>query len=216
MTRIVEGRRMRPAVAVLAVLALAGWTGASCGPRAPAPAAGAPAAPATPALTPASACAPAAGPLAPGTRADVLAGEFRLTLVASRGAQAGRSASGRLTLRPYGDRPAPVAAAAGVRYPLFGGTDVDLAAVGALALGEVRPVEAARPGVLVLEWTHAGVQQITLRLGADTNQGGAQRFDGTYMALTVTTMSADGFAGTWESGAGGPQAGGHFCAERMR
>ncbi len=208
---------MRPVAAVLAVLALAGWTGASCGPRVPAPAAtAAPPAPAAAAATTASACAPAAGPLAPGARADALAGEFRLTLVAARGAQAGRSASGRLTLRPYGSRPAPATAAAGVRYPLFGGTDVDLAAVGALALGEVRPVEAARPGVLVLEWSQAGAQQITLRLGADANQGGAQRFDGTYMALMVTTVSAGGFAGTWESGAGAPLAGGHFCAERTR
>jgi hypothetical protein len=217
MTTIVDGRRMRPAAVVLAVLALAGWTGASCGPRAPAPAASAapPASPA-PAVTAGGACAPTAGPLAPGARADGLAGEFRLTLVATHGAQAGQSASGPLTLRPYGTRPAPAGAAAGVRYPLFGGTDVDLAAVGALALGEVRPVEAARPGVLVLEWTQAGVQQITLRLGADANQGGAQRFDGTYMALTVSTVSADGFAGTWESGAGQPVAGGHFCAERMR
>lgn len=217
MTRIVDGRRMRPAAAVLAVLALAGWTGASCGPRAPAPAATAtPPAPAAPAVTAASACAPAAGPLAAGAQADALAGEFRLTLVASRGARAGRSASGQLTLRPYGSRPAPVAAAAGVRYPLFGGTDVDLAAVGALALGEVGPVEAARPGVLVLEWAHDGVRQITLRLGADANVGGAQRFDGTYMALTVTTVSAAGFAGTWESGAGEPVSGGHFCAVRTR
>lgn len=217
MMRIVEGRRMRPAAAVLAVLALAGWSGVSCGPRAPASAASAaPSAPAAPAVTAASACAPQAGPLASGARADALAGEFRLTLVASRGTRAGRSASGRLTLLPYGSRPAPVAAAAGVRYPLFGGTDVDLAAVGALALGEVRPVEAARPGVLVLEWTHAGAQQITLRLGADANQGGAQRFDGTYMALTVTAVSAEGFAGTWESGAGEPLSGGHFCADRMR
>jgi hypothetical protein len=209
--RMTGGRRMRPVAAALAVLALAGWTGASCGRRAPAPAA-----PAAPAVTAAAVCAPAAGPLAAGTRADALAGEFRLTLVAARGAQAGQSSSGGLTLRPYGSHPVPVPAAEGVRYPLFGGTDVDLAAVGALALGDVRPVDAARPGVLALEWSQAGARQITLRLGADANQGGAQRFDGTYTALTVTAVSADGFAGTWQSGAGAPLAGGHFCAERTR
>lgn len=193
---------MRPAAAVLAVLASAGWTAASCGPRPPAPAS--------------APCAPAAGPLAAGARADALAGDFRLTLVASRGPQAGQSVSGRLTLRPFGSRPVPVPAAPGVRYPLFGGTEVDLAAVGALALGEVRPADAARPGVLVMEWAQSGVQQITLRLGADANQGGSQRFDGTYTALTVTAVSPDGFAGTWESGAGEPVAGGHFCAEATR
>lgn len=209
--RMVDKRRMRPASAMLAVLVLAGWSGVACGPGAPVPPA-----PAVAAVTVAAACAPAAGPLPAGARAEALAGEFRLTLAATRGAQAGRSASGQLTLRPYGSRPAPVAAAEGVRYPLFGGTQVDLAAVGAQALGAVHPVDEARPGVLVLEWSQAGVPQVMLRLGADANQGGAQRFDGTYMALTVAAMSSDGFAGTWESGAGQPLAGGYFCAERIR
>jgi len=202
------GRRLRPALAVVAGFALTGWAAGSCPGRTPAPAAAS------------ASCAPVEGPLAAGARADSLAGEFRLTLVAGRGARSGQSTSGRLTLRRYGSRPAPVAAAAGVRYPLFGGAEVDLAAIGALALGDVRRADAARPGVLGMEWARAGAsaetRDITLRLGADANQGGAQRFDGTYMALAVTSVSPGGFYGTWESGAGQPQAGGYFCAERAR
>jgi hypothetical protein len=198
-------RRLRPAAVLLGVLVLAGAAGQSCRGAAPAPAAGVP-------------CAPVAGPLAAGARADGLAGEFRLTLVAERGAQAGASVSGALTLRAYGGRPAPVPASAGVRYPLFGGTDVRLDAVGAVSAGETGRADAARPGVLVMEWPRpdapAGTHNLTLRLGADANQGGQQRFDGAYMALTVTSIAADRFAGTWESGAGQPRAGGHFCAER--
>jgi hypothetical protein len=195
--------RLRPAAAVLAVFALAGWAGQSCRGRPSVPAADV-------------ACAPVDGPLAAGTRADALAGEFRLTMVAVRGARAGQSAAGRLTLRPYGSRPAPVPASATARYPLFGGTDVELAAVGAVAPGEVGRADAARPGVLVMEWSREGSQQVTLRLGADANAGGSPRFDGSYTALTVTAASPQRFAGTWESGAGEPQAGGYFCADRTR
>jgi hypothetical protein len=35
------------------------------------------------------------------------------------------------------------------------------------------------------------------------------------MALQVKALSADRFSGTWSSGAGMPQAAGHFCAERV-
>ena len=197
------GRRLRPALALLAVLGLAGWAG-ECPRRAPAPA---------------SACEPAEGELAAGARGEALAGAFRLTLVATRGPQAGASAVGTLRLQPFGARPAPFPAAEGVRYPLFGGTEVDLAEVGAVAAGEARRADAARPGVLVLEWARAGApagaNEITLRLGADANHGDRQRFDGAYTALSLTALSAEGFRGRWESGANQPVAGGYFCAERI-
>ena len=202
-TRFAGGRRLRPAAVLLGVFALAGWAG-ECPGRTPAPAS--------------AACAPVEGALAAGARADAMAGEFRLTLVSARGARAGGSTSGRLTLRPYGDRPAPMPASAGVRYPLYGGTDVEVEAVGGVAAGPAERADAARPGVLVMEWPRpnapAGTHEITLRLGADANQGGEPRFDGAYMALAVTSLAADRFAGTWESGAGEPQAAGYFCAER--
>jgi hypothetical protein len=199
-------RRARPAAAVLAAFALGGWAAASCGGRPPAP------------VDAAAACAQVEGPLAADARAEALAGEFRLTLVAARGARTGESVSGRLTLRPFGGRPVPVPAAAGTRYPFYGGADVAVDAVGAVTPGEVAPADAARPGVLVMEWSRqdapAASRQITLRLGADANQGSQVRFDGAFLALSVTSISADGFAGTWESGAGEPQAGGWFCAQR--
>lgn len=190
---------LRPGVALMAALGLAGWAG-NCPGRTPAPAA--------------AACAPVQGTLAAGARADGLAGEFRLTLTA----QSGRSATGTLRLQSFGTRPVPVAASAGVRYPLFGGTDVDLAAVGAVSPGAVDRADVARPGVLVMEWPRpdapAGSNEIMLRLGADANQGGAPRFDGAFTSLTVTSVTANRFAGRWESAGGDQRASGYFCADR--
>jgi hypothetical protein len=199
MTRLARG----PGLALLG--GLVGWAGGSCPGRAPVPA-GAP-------------CAPVEGALAAGTRAEALAGEYRLTLASTRGPAAGGSTAGTLRLRAYGARPAPVPASAGVRYPLFGAADVDLAAVGAQSAGAVDADDAARPGVLGMEWPRAdapaGTHEITLRLGADANHGDRLRFDGTFMALHVAALSADGFAGHWESGGGDQQAAGYFCAERI-
>lgn len=196
-------RPVRPLFTLLAVPALAGWTAACPGGT---PAAAAP-------------CPPVEGELAPGARADVLEGEFRLTLVATRGPAAGASTTGTLRLEAFGGRPGPVPAQPGVRVPLFGGTDVDLAAVGAIAPGAIGEADPARPGVLVLEWPRpgapAGTNEVTLRLGADANRGGELRFDGAYMALSVAALSPGRFAGSWRSGGGDHQAGGHFCAERI-
>ena len=196
-----NGRRLRPALALAGVFALAGW--GACPGRSPAPAA--------------VPCEATEGELAAGARADALAGAFRLTLVATRGARVDESASGDLRLQPFGGRPVPLPAAEGVRYALFGGADVEIDGVGAVSRGPVDVADAARPGVLAMEWTNAsaGTKEITLRFGSDANHGTQVPFDGAYLALKVRAVSADGFAGTWESGAGQPQAGGHFCAVRI-
>jgi hypothetical protein len=181
--------------ALAATLGLAGW---ACPGRAPAPAA----------LVP---CAPVEGALAASARADALAGDFRLTLAATRGSHAGRSTEGTLRVRPFGNRPPSVAAAAGVRYPLFGGTDVSLDSVGAVAPGAIDWADPAGPGVLVIE----SPRQIMLRLGVDANRAGNPRFDGAFTALTVTAIEAGRFTGTWQSGGGDQQASGYFCADRL-
>jgi hypothetical protein len=198
---------LAPGLVLGTALALAGWSAASCSGGAPVPAVSA------------APCAPAAGELPAGARADSLAGEFRLTLVAASGPAAGRSVEGRLRLRPFGATPPPVAAAAGVAYPLFGGTDVALATVGAIAPGDVKRDDPAAPGVLAMQWRRADVPagrgEITLRMGADANRGDALRFDGTRMALFLTSISPARFAGRWESGGGEQRAGGYFCAVRV-
>lgn len=198
---------VRPALVMVAALGAAGWAGGSCRAPDPAPA---PAAPA---------CAPVEGGAMAGARAEVLAGEFRLTLAATRGPRAGSSTSGTLRLQPFGAAPAPVPATDGVRHPLFGGTSVRLDAVGAEAPGAVAPADPSRPGVLVMEWQRpgapAGTPQVMLRLGADANEAGPPRFDGAFTALTVTALAPERFAGTWESGGGDAQAGGYFCADRI-
>ncbi|HEV7590184.1 MAG TPA: hypothetical protein VGO40_18845, partial [Longimicrobium sp.] len=71
------GSRRPPRALLLAALGLAGWGPPACAGRAPVPAA---------ADAP---CAAVEGSLPAGATADGLAGEFRLTLVATRGARAG-------------------------------------------------------------------------------------------------------------------------------
>jgi hypothetical protein len=193
-------RRLRPAALAALVMGAA-----ACAAGTPGPAA--------------APCAPVDGVLPAGARADVLAGRFRLTMTATGGQQTGQSATGTLRLEAFGGQPLPVPAAPGVRYPLFGGADVDVARVGAFAVGDVRRADPAAPGVLVMEYPRAnapaGTSDIMLRLGADSNQRGQQRFDGAFLALVVRSANADGFAGTWESGAGQPQSSGYFCAQRI-
>lgn len=157
------------------------------------------------------------GELPAGARAQELAGDFTLSLVATGGPMAGRSTAGRLRLRGFGTTPPPVPVTPGARYPLFGGTEVSLAAVGAISPGDVRRDNPAAPGVLAIEWDRQSPPrtEITLRMGADANQGDRLRFDGTSMALHVTSIAPNRFAGRWQSSGGELRAGGHFCADRV-
>lgn len=186
-------------------LSLAASLAAACGGRVPGAS-----------LAPPS-CEPVPGELAAGVQADALAGSWELTLVATSGPRLGDTVSGSLRLRPYGTRPAPLSIP-GVRYPLFGTADVDLAAVGAVAPGELGSDDPQAPGVLVLEWPRpgasAGTNEVVLRLGAEGNREERLRFDGTSMALFVDRVDEDRFAGRWRSGAGEELAAGHFCARR--
>lgn len=172
---------------------------------------------AQPSVAPAP-CAPVHGQLAAGASAGGLAGEYRLTLVATQGPRAGRSVAGRLRLAAYAR---PVQDAGGVRYPLHGSAAIALDSVGALAPGDIGAANPARPGVRLIEWQRGGGTQpaprpqVTLRLGADANGAETGRIEGTHMALFVDSLSPGGFAGRWDSGAEGRRAGGHFCAERV-
>lgn len=165
-------------------------------------------------------CAPVSG--SPSARADAaaLVGVFRLTLVASAGHRSGRSVGGQLQLALIGDttgRPRRVATAY-AKEILYGSASIALDSVGALAPGSIQSADPKRPGVLVIDWSHdsAGVslREITLRFGAQANEGGPQPFDGTHMGLFVRAVSETGFSGNWDSGTPDVNARGHFCAER--
>jgi hypothetical protein len=171
-----------------------------------------------PAVAPVAAtlpCTATQGELAAGARAAALAGEYRLSLVATSGARAGSTAAGALRLRGFGAARPPVPAAAGASFPLFGGTTVPLAEVGAIAPGDVARDDAAAPGVLAIESEQGGRRDILLRLGVDANQNTPPRFDGSRMVLFVTSVAPTRFAGRWESGGGNVRSGGHFCADRV-
>jgi hypothetical protein len=129
--------------------------------------------------------------------AKKLSGNYRLTLVATSGAQSGRSTSGSLTL---GSR--------------AGHAAIDLGAVGAVAPGDIGSTDAARPGVLVVLPNASAPSPIVLRFGADANTADHQLFDGSHMALFVADATAHGITGRWTSGIDARSAVGYFCAAR--
>ena len=169
-------------------------------------------------------CAPPTSELTSTASTEGMAGEYRLRLVATSGPKTGSAANGKLTLQPqrgqlrYRARPGGVPDSS-VVHPLYGSTDVDLAAVDAVLVGSTTSSDSTRPGVLVVE-RHARPGQapladIVLRLGSEANQRERQRVDGGYTALRVRQMSPVGFSGTWASGIKAEQSAGYFCAERV-
>jgi hypothetical protein len=166
--------------------------------------------PAQPAVAPAP-CAPVQATLAAGARAGRLAGEYRLTLVATRGARAGRGAAGRLRLSPYTH---PVEMGGGARSPLYGTAALVLDSVGATAPGDIGSASVERPGVRVIE-SSVPRPQVTLRFGANANGPATGQIEGAHLALFVDSIAPSGFFGRWDSGTPEQRSGGHFCAERV-
>jgi hypothetical protein len=184
-------------VLAAALLAAAAVTGCG-GHRAGAAASGAPA-PACEAVRP-----------DPGSliRVDGLEGAYRLVVVAESGPAAGRSVEGELGLI--------ASDSAGV--PFRGWTEAPVGLLGATVPGDAASRDPAAPGVLVLVGPASpgadGPAPVTLRLGSYANSAGPPRFDGSYAALHVREIAADGFSGEWSSGVAGPQVEGRFCAIR--
>jgi hypothetical protein len=155
--------------------------------------------------------------------ASGLAGEYRLRLTATSGANTGQAAEGGLRLRAVADSAAREIVILGMRdttsrAALAGTTDVDPTAIGATRTGSLTAESPDAPGVLVIERrpvrADAGTE-IVLRFGADANRRGVVRYDGGYFALNVRAIEPDGFTGTWSSGSGISSANGYFCAERV-
>ena len=164
---------------------------------------------ARPAAEPAAdACSAPAGELARAASAAGLAGEYQVRLTATHGPRSGAVARGRLLLQPRQDslqlaEPLPGVRDTTTRYPLAGSLDIDPAALGAAATGDLGSADALAPGVLVIERHPLAADRpasIMLRLGAEANRRGRARFDGGYFALTVRRLDPDRFAGSWSSG----------------
>jgi hypothetical protein len=135
----------------------------------------------------------------------------------------GSAVEGRLKLQPQLDSLRYRARLGGVIdstvwHPLYGSTEVDLAAVDAVLVGSTSSLDPEQPGVLAVERHERAGQtpraEIVMRLGSDANRRDRQRVDGGYTALRVRRVSAEGFAGTWGSGVTGERAAGYFCATR--
>lgn len=150
------------------------------------------------------------------------AGTWRLVLVADEGDAAGTEQEASMTLMEHeGDmrtvvgfdgQPMPNWSA-----PLYGTTDLDLEALGALRMGGLDSTDPAAPGVGVYESRSPDGSRpasIVLRLGSDANRRGDDvAIDGGTSVLRVLRVGEDGFAGTWRSQVNAQTvAAGWFCA----
>jgi hypothetical protein len=168
-------------------------------------------------------CAPVTADLPLSSTSAGLEGEYQLRLVATSGAKTGTAVEGTLTLQSqpealrYQTRPGG-APDTTVSHPLYGSTDLDLAAVDAVSVGSTTSTDPMQPGVLVVERYSASRQArpatITIRLGSEANRRDRQRFDGGYTALRVRQVGPGRLAGSWSSGVTAESAAGYFCATR--
>lgn len=161
------------------------------------------------------ACAPVTATTDSTMDAGGLGGEFRVRLVASSGARRGETTGGRLQLMPQDSANRRLqlpdgSSSATYTLPFYGTAAIDFAAVGAVIPGDPESGDPESPGVLVIE----SPGRVLLRVGSDANRRGVRRFDGAYTVLQVQQVTDQGFAGTWRSGLGPDQSGGHFCATR--
>ena len=143
-------------------------------------------------------------------------GDFVLTMVATAGPQAGRSATGRLSLVPQDSALQSVESAT---QPLRGTASIGLESVGAVRMGRLAATAPEAPGVAVYEQRSAdGTPTVLLRFGEQSNARGPQAFDAGHTTAYVRRITPDGFAGGWSSSAGSvfpPRAAdGFFCAVR--
>ena len=148
---------------------------------------------------------------------DSLAGDWRLTLVATTGPSAGRVAQGLVALRSQEeslrrvDRPGP----ATVMVPAVGSTDLPVEEVGAVRMGDLGSADPRQPGVSI--WVSRGADggvSAVLRIGQQEIGTARQPFDAGYTVLYVRRVTGAGFAGGWASGITDEAASGHFCAVR--
>ncbi len=158
-------------------------------------------------------CTPVSSRLRADATLSGRAGRYRLTLVEVVNGANARSVQGALTLRR---QPPGLDSLGAASTPLYGFTDVNLRAVGAYRVGDPASKDPQAPGVLVLESNRAGQRRILLRLGADANRRDAMLFDGAYTVLEVHEIAADGFAGSWRSGARLSRTKGYFCARSIK
>jgi len=163
-----------------------------------------------------AACEPVSGALAADASVGAMAGDFRLTVVATRGAAAGQVAAASLHLE-MSPEPLPMAGARDVRMELLGTTDLAPESVGAVNLGGLNQSDPSAPGVGVVVQRVAGSPpSVTIRVGSAGTRRDVLQFDGGYFALFVARLDGRGFAGSWRSALPGEsQAGGHFCAVRV-
>ena len=158
------------------------------------------------------ACAPVATPSSD-VAATGLVGEYTVRLIATSGAKEGAATGGHLALMEQDSAYRSLQRSDGsvdttFSFPLHGTAELDFAAVGATVPGDPRSTDPLSPGVLAIQRPGG----VLLRVGSEANRRGVRRYDGGYTVLEVQQVDGQGFAGTWRSGLGLEESGGHFCA----
>ncbi len=146
-----------------------------------------------------------------------MAGDFAFTMIATVGAQAGQSVTGRLSLQPQDSALVQVERAS---QPLRGTAEIALEQVGAVPMGDLGARDPTAPGVAVYEQRApgSGMPTVVVRLGSFSNGRGPAAFDAGHTTLYVRRISREGFRGGWASTTGSRyprrESQGYFCAER--
>jgi hypothetical protein len=165
------------------------------------------------------ACAAVEETLSRSASSEAFAGQYDLTMVATTGDSAGRTARGTLILHAHEGDMRVYRGPGGrvdttVTLSQYGTTDITPETVGAVRMGSLDSMDPNRPGVLVIERRTDEAPSIIIRLGSQSNERGVFAFDAGFTALTVHSLSENGFAGSWRSGVRGPEVEGYFCAVR--
>lgn len=143
------------------------------------------------------------------TAVSALAGTYRLYMFDEAGTS---SVAGTLELRRPGPAaPIEVDPLAGPPPILVGHSDIQADHVGAALPGDVSSREPDAPGVGVYSFAGDGVR---IRFGSESNRRGRTRFGGAHTTLTVSSIGADHFGGSWASAEGAGSSRGDFCAKR--
>ncbi len=148
----------------------------------------------------------------------LMRGDFLFTMVATGGAKAGRSVTGRLSLEP---QDSALMAVERATQPLRGTAEIALDSVGAVRVGDLAATAHDAPGIAVYEQrAPTGMPTVILRLGNQSNARGAQVFDAASTTGYVRRITEGGFYGGWSSSAGSVfpmrEARGYFCAIRAQ
>lgn len=153
-------------------------------------------------------CIPPSRRGAPVQSLDALRGSLLVIAYGTSGPAKGRITSGTLELEPA----PPELRDAGI--VMVGSSSLDLVRIGGRFAGSLRSRDPGAPGVTLEASSRGG--RPTLTFGSVRTRGATGALTVPVTVFELVEKSLRGYRGYWRTaGAGGPSAGGYFCATRF-